>query len=182
MRILGVTASSYGEYTSFESIATVTSSGSSSTLTFSSISSAYTHLQIRCLYQIATGGNEDTDFVIRFNSDTGSNYTKHQLYGDGSSVAATGTANTTSIPGGVSYNSSANAFNVAIIDILDYGNTNKYKTVRVLTGRENNTNGSVFFRSGVWRNTNAVTTIDLVSSANNFNNYTQFALYGIKGA
>jgi hypothetical protein len=49
-----------------------------------------------------------------------------------------------------------------------------------LTGIDNNSNGVLFFSSGVWRNTNAVTRIDLTAGTD-YVQYTHIALYGIKG-
>lgn len=124
----------------------------------------------------------DADFAIRFNSDTGSNYTKHQFYSYGSGTPlATGTASTSSIPGGVSYSNSSGIFGVAVIDILDYKETTKYKTTRVLTGSDANGSGFLFFRSGAWMNTNAVSSIDLIqTTGSSFLQYSSFALYGVK--
>ena len=190
--ILGIWASqNYSRYslpTSFESIATTTvGSGGSSSITFSSIPSTYTHLQIRCIARDDRTGAADSDNIgIRFNSDTGSNYSWHQLYGTGSSVGAGGSANQTycfaafftTVTG-----SNANVFAAGIIDILDYADTNKYKTTRHLGGFDNNGNGASAMSSGSWRNTSAVTSITLIpTNASNFTQNSQFALYGIKGA
>jgi hypothetical protein len=74
-------------------------------------------------------------------------------------------------------------FGAVVIDILDYANTNKYKTIRSLSGTSyNNNNGAVGLFSGSWRNTNAITAITLQASAANLAQYSQFALYGIKGS
>ena len=165
----------------YQSIATTTvGGGGSATITFSSIPATFQHLQLRVMCQINVG---DADFGIRFNSDTGSNYSKHQIYTYGSGTPlATGTASTTSIPGGSSYSNSSGVFGVAVIDILDYANTSKYKTARVLTGTDANSSGFLSFRSGVWQNTNAISRIDLVqTSGSSFQQYSSFALYGIKG-
>jgi hypothetical protein len=184
--ILGILASGIsgnlwpGYAPSYDSIATTTvGAGGAATVTFSSIPSTYRHLQLRVMCQINIG---DADFAIRFNSDTGSNYTKHQIYGTGSGTPlATGTASTSSIPGGVSYSNSSGIFGVGVIDILDYKETTKYKTTRVLTGSDANGSGFVFFRSGVWMNTNAVSSIDLIqTTGSSFSQYSSFALYGIK--
>ena len=79
-------------------------------------------------------------------------------------------------------NSGANMFGSGVIDILDYANTNKYKTVRTLSGDDKNGSGYVVFGSGLWQNTNAVSTITLTNhGATNFQQYSSFALYGIKG-
>jgi hypothetical protein len=75
------------------------------------------------------------------------------------------------------------AFGANIIDILDYANTNKYKTTRTLSGGDNNGSGFVQFMSGNWRNTNAVTSIDIFQvDGDTIAEYSQFALYGIKGS
>jgi hypothetical protein len=75
-------------------------------------------------------------------------------------------------------------FGVTILDILDYANTNKYKTTRNLAGVDSNdTNGKISFESGSWRSTSAVSTITLISgTGSDFLQYSSFALYGIKGA
>jgi hypothetical protein len=71
------------------------------------------------------------------------------------------------------------------LDILDYANTNKFKTIRGLSGWNNNDtvdgNGSVRFISGLWRNTAAITSLKIVpEAAVNFKQYSSFALYGVK--
>jgi len=76
----------------------------------------------------------------------------------------------------------ASIFGVTVTDILDYKDTNKYTTIRVLTGYDTNGAGDVLLYSGNWRSTSAVTSIVLFPASGNFNQYSQFALYGIKGA
>jgi hypothetical protein len=77
---------------------------------------------------------------------------------------------------------SANIFGVGVCDILDYADTNKYKTVRTLTGRDFNGSGDVRLHSTNWRNTATVTSIKVSdSSGANLAQYTSVALYGIKG-
>lgn len=178
-------AAAAGDY---ESIATVSvGAGGASTVTFSGIPSTYSHLQIRGIARDATGGGTGTDvFVMRFNSDSGANYTSnHVLFGNGSSASAA--ASGTSQTGGFITNfpasgETSNAFGVFVADVLDYANTNKNKTVRGLGGYDgNNTSGIVTFRSFAWMNTNAVTSITF-SYFGNFAQYSHFALYGIKSA
>jgi hypothetical protein len=166
----------------FESIATVTvGSGGASTIDFTSISGTYTHLQVRYIARNtdASGNN----MFYQFNSDTANNYVRHVLYGDGSSAVADTNASSPSIAFASVANSSrlASTFAAGVIDILDYANTNKNKTTRSLTGREDNTNGIVLFASGLWRSTNAITSIQFTTSGN-FAQYSHFALYGIKSA
>lgn len=162
--------------TDYESIATVTvGAGGSSTVTFSSIPSTYTHLQVRA---ISRGASSTTNATYQLNGDTASNYSWHLLYGQGSSALAAGGANATFIYLGTQ-SATANTFSTQIIDILDYANTNKFKTTRNLVGYENNSAGEVGLFSGLWRSTAAVTSITFTLSTT-FQQYTQFALYGIK--
>ena len=189
MPILGILASAItGNLVtnSYESIATVTvGSGGAANIEFTSIPSTYTNLQIRGIGRSLEANTGVDVMYLRFNSDTGSNYAWHQLVGSGSSASSTGASSTTFMRGGyIALNSEpANVFGGVVIDIVDYQNTNKYKTVRILSGTDyNNARGGISFNSGLWQNTNAITTITLQPSAANFAQYSQFALYGIKGA
>jgi hypothetical protein len=195
MPILGIIASQNYVRTppsSYESIATVTvGSGGAANVEFTSIPSTYTHLQIRGIARNSNASNGGLNINMQFNSDTSSNYSYHYLgtyQGEGAAVWAGGTANESfTVPFLMPTNSlGANIFSAGIIDILDYKNTNKYKTVRALGGYDMNgaTSGYNYlnFDSGNWRSTNAITSIKLYGSTANFMQYTQFALYGIRGA
>jgi hypothetical protein len=192
MPILGIIASAItGNLvtTSYESIATVTvGGGGSASASFTSIPATYTHLQLRWIGR-ASQANTGLGVYMRINNNTGSNYARHSLRGNGSAASATGSVSTTEISlGGVPGSSSpSDMFGVGIIDILDYTNTNKYKTIRSMQGTNQNTTAddSIFFVSGfMFANTNAVTQIDVVADSTGvgFVEYSQFALYGIKGA
>jgi hypothetical protein len=183
--ILGIYASQISGHlynNSFTSIATVNLSSSGS-VSFSSIPQTYTHLQIRATwrsdYSSATDG-----FIMRFNGDSAANYATHYLQGDGASAtagAATGgnAFRYTQAPGA---GATSGVFGSAIIDILDYTNTNKYKTVRSLAGFDNNGSGQIALDSGLYiTNTNAITSLNFYpNNSNNFVQYTSVALYGIK--
>ena len=170
--------------TSYESIATVTvGSGGQSSIDFTSIPSTYKHLQIRYISRNNRAVNWDS-LSVRLNSDTGSNYAYHLLVGEGSgSGVSVGQANQTSMATCYQTGSTAasNIFGVGVIDLLDYTNTNKFKTVRALGGNDLNGSGAILFGSGLWRSTSAVTSISLFSASVNFVQHSQFALYGIKG-
>ena len=162
---------------SYESIATTTvGSGGAADVTFSSIPSTYTHLQIR---GITSGGNAGYGCNIGFNSDTTSgNYKSHALFGDGASAATDVGVRTIGLVG------TNNGFAGFVIDVLDYANTNKYKTTRSLNGNDQNGSGYLWFASVLWMNTNAISTVTITTAggSNTFNQYSQFALYGIKGS
>jgi hypothetical protein len=164
--------------TAYESIATVTvGSGGSSSISFTSIPSTFTHLQIRAA--IFSNANQ-SDVRVQFNSDTATNYSNHGLYGSGASATANGNANTTFGYGGLTGDTTR--CGVTIIDILDYTNTNKYKTLRNISGVDQNGSGYVEVQSGSWRNTAAITSITIFTNGANYTQYSSFALYGIKGA
>lgn len=163
---------------SFESIATATGTGSSGVITFSSIPSTYQHLQLRCLTSSTITGNYYLDLNMRFNSDTGSNYNQHWLYGDGSTVTAGGQAATYCLIGQLG---DVNTRAATIIDIHDYASTTKNKTVRSFNGVDRNGSGTSSIRSSLWRNTSAINSITIYSG-DNFSTNNVFALYGIKGA
>lgn len=172
----------------FESIATVTvGAGGSATITFSSIPQTYKHLQIRGISRLGSSTTGTNDIFIRFNSDTATNYSRHGLYGTGSVTGTGGAASQTSAYATRATSpratSTTNAFGAFVIDILDYANTTKYKTVRGTGGADtNDANGVISIASGNWRSTNAITQIDLTDELGyNFVQYSQFALYGIKG-
>jgi len=165
---------------SYESIATVTSNGSSGTVTFSSIPSTYQHLQIRITGGISYSSNAYDAIAIQFNSDTTtSNYNQHYLAGSGSSAYA---GNYTSVRNAVAWmiQSNTGILSPGVIDILDYKDTNKYTTCRSISGIDFNTGGQIFLNSTLWMNTAAVTSISLVSSSGAFINNSSFALYGVK--
>ena len=168
----------------FESIATTTLSTAASSVTFSSIPSTYKHLQIRCTIQEDAAGSAFDNLIARFNGDSASNYSRHQLVGDGDAASAFGLASRTfAVCGfGVRNAVGASVFSPNIIDILDYASTNKNKTVRALATTDWNGGGSVGLLSAGWFSTSAITSIVLsLDSSLNFTQYSSFALYGIKG-
>jgi hypothetical protein len=182
--ILGIIASQLtGRLTSYESIATTTvGAGGASTITFSSIPAGYQHLQIRYIGRTASSGNANIN--LNMNGDTTTSSVWHVLYGTGGGTVAPYAFDSAYIIAGQTATSGvdANVFGAGIIDILDYKDTSKNKTVRSLTGSSNKSTGVTYFSSGQWRNTAAVTSLAFkTGDATNFAQYTQFALYGIKG-
>jgi hypothetical protein len=165
----------------YESIQTIAVTSNTNSISFTSIPSTYTHLQIRMttmsnLYSVP-------GLRIRFNSDTASNYSFHNVASNGASSFSQQNSNATSmsIVGVGAGDRGANMVGVNIIDILDYASTNKYKTLRALGGNEYNGSSNNFaIYSGNWRNTAALTTIYMETDTQ-FTAYSYFALYGIKG-
>jgi hypothetical protein len=187
--ILGILAQSAGAASvpgTFESIATVSvGSGGSATVSFTSIPSTYEHLQLRILARTNFSSGTAGDYILaRFNSDSGANYASHILNGNGSTVSSFGVTSQNEIwlQRYAGSDAGSNIFGVSVTDILDYKNTNKNKVTRNLGGWDQNGAGRVDFDSGLWLNTSAITSITLLPGTANFQQYSQFALYGIKGA
>ena len=161
----------------------MTGTGSNFEITFNSIPSTYAHLQIRCF---VNDNNIGSAINMRLNGDTNANYTRHRLIGNGTSTSAAGGLNLTQIPalGNAGLPTTSLTYGVFIWDILDYNDTNKYTTVRYLSGQDSNGSGGVDFGSGLWLNTAAVTSITLRAndSGSSFTTASKFALYGIKSA
>lgn len=159
----------------YDSIATTTvGSGGTSSITFSSIPATYKHLQLR-LMTIGNGSITTSGFMALNGDSTSSNYYTHYLYGNGSSALASTNQNNY-VPFAMG-TSSAPA--VEILDFLDYTNTNKNKTIRSLTGVDANGSGQISLVSILWNNTSAINSISL--SFTTIQQYSSFALYGIKG-
>ena len=182
MPMLGIMASAisgnlWAPAGAYESISSTTLSASASSITFSGIPATYTHLQIRALGMF-TGtvgvGN------IAFNGDNASgNYSYHYLLGDGSSACAAAGVSQNQGRFTAAAGTTPSYPTVMVMDILDYANTNKYKTSKHLFAWDGNGSGYVEFDSNSWRSTNAITSITF-TPANSFNTYSSFALYGVK--
>lgn len=155
-------------------------SGGLSTITFAGIPTGYKHLELQLLAR-STRVNAGDYMFMRFNGDTATNYSKHHLAGDGSGVGAGASSTVAQIELNriAAASASTNVFGAGVIKLLEYSNSNIYKTTRATIGYDNNGSGEIYFQSGNWRNTSAITSITLTCDAN-FAQYSQFALYGVK--
>jgi hypothetical protein len=169
---------------SYESISTVTvGAGGTSTITFSSIPSTFKHLQIRGVARSNSGADNT---VMRFNGDSGNNYSTHYLVANGgTSTTGNETSASRFYVDILTANSTGNFWSADIIDILDYTSTTKNKTARIIAGQNlNNSNsGTTWLASGLYFATPAaITTVTLTTNSGaGFAQHTSFALYGIKG-
>lgn len=166
-----------------EPIATTLLSTSTATVTFAAIPQGYKHLQIRWLAR-DNWSSDASDANMRFNSDSGSNYSWHQLLGDGSSAQAYASTSQTAARTGSVAGSTAgtNVFAATVLDILDYASTNKNKTIRNLAGFDKNGAGAIALNSASWMSTAAITQIDITPRVGTtFSQHSRFSLYGIRG-
>jgi hypothetical protein len=204
MPILGIIASQISGHLAppivparFESIATVTGQ-SGQTFTFSSIPQTFKHLQLRAISRVSLANYTFGGYSMRVGNgsvDTGNNYSNHRIYTTGNnSIGADASSNAGAIDGPffTANNAIANNVAVTVLDILDYSDTNKYKTMRMLTAFDNNDTGSsspgagsiafIQYGSAAWRSTSAIDTITFSMGGTATNSVQHFALYGIKGA
>lgn len=160
-------------------IANTTLSSGASSYTFSSIPGTYTDLILVSMVQKTTSGS-GSGFNIRFNSDTGTNYSNTYLEGSGTSAVSYRSSASTGLNGGALTSNAVSAqFDANINHIMNYSNSTTYKTV---LGRYNDNEYSyVGAAVSLWQNTAAITSITLYSS-NTFATGSTFTLYGIKAA
>ena len=155
--------------TTYEPIATTTLGSAASTITFSTISGSYTDLVV-----IFRGIETTNDFnLLRFNGDTGSNYSHTEIYGDGSSAQSGRGSNRTTMYFGRGQTTP----NSKILHILNYSNTTTYKTT---LSRNNSDSVGAFVN--LWRSTSAITSIEFSRGGGNYDVGTTVTLYGIKAA
>lgn len=166
--------------TTYEPIATITVSGSPTSVSFTSISGNYTDLVIVCSVQSNQTGSSSNGMRIRYNDDTGSNYSYTEIYGDGTTAGSGRLSNSTYWDGGVISQVSATSPALNIINIMNYSNTTTHKTAISRNNFAGSTTGSMV---GLWRSTSAITKITLYRDlTNTLKDGSTFTLYGIKAA
>jgi hypothetical protein len=155
----------------------LTSSQASVTFDLTGLSGTYKHLQIRAVAKTDRAATND-NIILRFNGDSGTNYSCHNLRGSSGSVTSGANTNETKVICRAIGGNDGN-FGAVVIDILDPFETTKFKTVRSFGGYATDI---VELGSGNWRNTGAITSILLDQDVgSNFLANSRFSIYGIKG-
>lgn len=171
---------------SMEAISAITLTSAQSSIEFNNIPSTYTHLQVRYIARDDGGRSFATWMYARFNGDTNSNYARHRLNGRGDALIYSDAQASISfaIIGYSAGNTGLGSqYAPGIVDILDYSNTNKFKTCRTITGSNGQTTSTeddVAFISSVWLSSNAINSILIYSAGGNLLSNSSFSLYGIK--
>jgi hypothetical protein len=170
--------------TTYEPIATATPS-STYTVDFTSIPSTYTDLRIVIFGRSATGGGTSSEIFMKFNNDSGSNYSRTNLSGDGATAFSSNSTSQTEMtisPGVAGSSTASDIFSLTTLDILLYaGSTNK--TVLGTCSLDRNGAGTERKQVFLWRNTSAINRVTLTDAANNnWASGTTITLYGIKAA
>ena len=163
--------------TTYEPIATTTLSTATASVTFSSISGSYTDLVLVINAGMANAGASWYAYV---NSDTGNNYSATGIYGNGSTVSSSIISNWSNELLIGSWIGFTTTIKTAIVHFMNYSNTTTYKTV---LSRYSESDGTVESNVSLWRNTAAITTIQVRNNSSyNFISGSTFTLYGIKAA
>ena len=158
----------------YEPIATTTLSSATNSVTFNSIAASWTDIRAVIVSSNVAGSNT---IRMRFNSDTGTNYSNTLLEGDGSVAYSGGSSNGTLIPAGEDHTTPS----LVTVDIFSYAGST-YKTCLCTQSMDRNGVGTVNRRVALWRSTSAITSITFSHSSDNWNVGSTFTLYGIKAA
>lgn len=172
----------------YEPIQTTTLGSAAASYTFSSIPSTYTDLVI------IFSGQQDSVYSgrnlnIRFNGDSGTNYSSVQILAEGTGAYTGADANQTGCYGPlINSTGTTSGPSVAIMNIQNYKNTSTYKTMINYGGSastySSGTNVGVWVGTNVstWRNTAAITSVTVLSSNGNLTSGSTLTLYGIAAA
>jgi len=159
----------------YEKIATNTLGSSAASVTFSSISGAYTDLVL-----VMNVRNTDSNRygLLRFNSDTGSNYSVTVLAGTSAGAVSYRASNQTKLF--IHYTdplpTAASTFAGFIVNFQNYSNTTTYKTI---LDRVSNSATATEALVGLWRNTSAISNIEIFCDGGSYTSGSTFTLYGI---
>ena len=129
---------------------------------------------LKIVYSAQNSGGSGAVLGMRFNSDTGSNYSATYGYGTGSTCASGGEANQGGMSGGDVPSESSGLFSANIIYVNNYSNTNMYKTAVM---RHNAPGVVTVMSTGMWRSTAAITSITFYGAT--FTVGSTFSVYGI---
>lgn len=157
-------------------IASQTLTSATSSITLNNIPQNYTDLVI------VLNALTSVDVVytrMKFNSDSSTNYSNTYLEGDGSVANSNRYSNNNYLQ--LSYWNAGAGSNpeTSIINIMNYSNSTTNKTTLIryngIGGAASGTTATV----GLWRNTNAINTIEFSLSSGTFDSGSTFNLYGI---
>ena len=158
----------------YEPIATTTLGSAAASVTFSSVTGTYTDIVLVFSGSVST----PEDFQIQVNSDTGTNYSRTWVTGNGSSAASARATSDTKMRLAQNGYATTGISNV-MVQFMNYSNTTTYKTV---LSRANNAATGTDAIVNLWRSTAAISTIYVYVPSGTFASGSTFTLYGIKAA
>ena len=158
----------------YEAISSTTLVSAQASVTLNSFS-GYTDLIIVCNSR-GTSGSAANIFV-RFNGDTGSNYSKTLIEGNGSTATSARDTNSPAIYSLAISAASTSEPSSSVIHLMNYSNTTTNKTVLGRCSIAGLVTNAVV---GLWRNTAAITSVSFTIDSGNLATGSTFSLYGIK--
>lgn len=160
----------------YDSISTYTVTSTNTTVTFNTIPASWTDLRVVASEKFSSA----TNFYVRFNNDSGSNYSRIVVYG--------GTTYGGSLASSKNFNQSESYCHVAngtssipkytTIDIFNYLATgSNYKPFMMVEGSPDD-----YWSRAIclYRGSSAISRIDLITSEGSWSAGSVFTLYGIK--
>ena len=156
-------------------------SGGVASVTFSSIPATYTDLIL--LSSIRCTAAEDSAF-LRYNNDSGTNYSYRRLLGNGSTVSSSSATSQAQLALQFMAESgyTANTFSNNIVYIPNYASGNTKPAFFDSVNETNAANPRMLIAAGLWSGTAAISQLNLIPGAGNFAQYSTFTLYGISNA
>jgi hypothetical protein len=155
-------------------IATQTLGSAVADITFSSIPATYTDIIVSAQVR-----SPSYTIGVRFNGDTGSNYSFTYIRGTGSAATSSRSSNTTNMEFIVPIDTDPDR-GAAIIQIQNYSNTTTNKTALFRNGWGTS---ELYASAQMWRNTAAINSITFrVAGSGNMPVGSTFTLYGIEYA
>jgi hypothetical protein len=149
----------------------------STTTSISISSTGYVELLISI--ENMAGATGDTKF--NFNSDTGSNYKSLRMVGDAGNSSSTGSQSTTGVfmnqNGAAGYTSTS--LSSFIINVYFPASTARHKSFLSNTVGEYSSDRIAMLTSGIWKDTSAITSFQLISGTGTFSGGTVY-IYGVK--
>lgn len=158
-------------------IGSSTLGSAASSVTFSSIPGTYTDLVL--VVASVTNASSTNSVFLRFNSDSGSNYSSTFLEGNGTAASSNRLSSRTVIDSGYNVGLSTTSVGQVTFNIMDYANATTFKTVisrfAQAVGAAPGTSATV----SLWRSTAAITSVEIRCDVN-MGIGTTFKLYGIE--
>lgn len=164
----------------YEKIASTTVSSPTSSISFSSISSAYTDLQIIGSVKLQSSG-VGSELYMRFNSNSGTEYSRTVMSSNGSSVTGTQNSGATYIRLNYVCDPITTAFTDVFIYIPNYTATATVHRVLSMLSRGSTSPLGIDYLAGTYHtNGAAISTITFtLEGGNNFASGCIWTLYGI---
>jgi len=159
----------------YTTIATTTLGSTSTSVTFNSFS-GYTDL---LLIINMTPSGSGLSPQLRVNSDSGTNYSRTVLAGNGTSASSSRGSNNNTLYWYENNSPATGSPTPYIIQFMNYANTTTYKTI---LGRYGGAGVETVANVNLWRSTSAITSFEFFTSASSFAAGSTFTLYGIAAA